>query len=188
VRPNSTHEVQDSGREEIVRLHCGLTKIPGRMAPADAKDERGNPFELKSVTKSGVTTARDVGRHTIRGWRRKYWIIAHGRNLDEGFEMDALYVGHPDDLAPCFDRLEKRIEDDWEACETVLKAARRSRVKEAVIDRVKNFCERGITINNPKIPFRLVEERCTQLDHRSPNMAQEQLARFVTSRPIASAK
>jgi len=154
------------------------------MAPADACDTSGNPYELKSATRQGVTTARDVGLHTVAGWRRKYWIIAVGRNLASGFTMDALYIAHPDDLEPFFCKLEGRLEADWGTCNTVLEAARAAHVTAETIDRAREICRRGITVNNPKIPLALVEQNATRLDHRRASTARTQIRKFVRSRPL----
>jgi hypothetical protein len=93
--------VQDNLRENQIASHCGLVPTTNRSGP-DAFDQNGNPFELKSGTKSGITTARDVGLHTIKEWRSKYWIIALGKNYATGFEMDSLYIAHPKDLELIF--------------------------------------------------------------------------------------
>jgi len=156
------------------------------MAPADARDERGNPYELKSATKGGVTTARDVGLHTIANWRTKYWILAAGENLATGFEMDALYIAHPEDLEPWFAGIEARLRDAWSICEEVVEAALNAGVSADRIEVVRAICRRGITINNPKIPLWLIRQNATPLDHETAAVAQSQIRDFVTCRPLTS--
>lgn len=179
-------EVQDSARETLLCKHCGLDRMSGRMAPADATDASGNAYELKSTTKAGVTTARDVGLHTVENWRSKYWVIAKGRNMEAGFQMDALYIAHPDDLSSWFSRVEDRLSEAWARCEQVIQAALAAGVGDEVTTTVADICRRGITINNPKIPIRVVEENATPLDHTTPSVAQAQIKGFVAARPLRS--
>jgi len=175
--------VQDDAREKQIADHLGLRRTSGRAGP-DAHDECGNPFELKSATKTGVTTARDVGLHTIAEWRQKYWIVAAGENLESGFRFDAIYIAHPDDLEPRFREIEQRLQGDWAHCQSVLKAARDAHVSEESIKKVEYICSRGITLNNPKIPLSLFVLNATQLEHSNPRSARFQLADFVRRRPL----
>jgi hypothetical protein len=188
MRVGGTREVQDSARQRLILEHCGLRGIEGRMALADATDRRGNLYELKSATKRGVTTARDVGLHTVDRWRRKYWIIAIGRNLEGGFQIGALYIAHPDDLESFFGQIQDRLEADWKTCSAVLKAAQASGMEGGVLDRVREICRRGITINNPKIPLACVEENATQISHDRPRVARRQIGAFVRARPLRAAE
>jgi hypothetical protein len=175
--------VQDDARERQIANYLGLCRTSGRAGP-DAHDECGNPFELKSATKTGVTTARDVGPHTITEWRQKYWIVATGVNLESGFRCNAIYVAHPDDLEPRFRKIEQRLQGDWAHCESVLKVARDAHVSEESIKKVEYICSRGITLNNPKISLSLFVLNATQLDHSNPRSARLQLANFVRRRPL----
>ena len=186
---DEVQEVQDSGRQALLLSHCGLTTIKGRMAPADGRDKPGNLYELKSATRRGVTTARDVGLHTIEGWRGKYWVIAIGRNLRlSGFRMDGLYIAHPGDLEPFFAKLEERLGADWDTCNAVLAAALAAGVSPDTVNDARRVCKRGITVNNPKIPLKLVEQNATKLDHEYASVARRQVRRFVRSRPLRVAK
>lgn len=171
--------VQDDIRERMIAAHCGLKHVGGR-AGVDATDGVGNPFELKSGTKSGITTARDVGLHTIKEWRSKYWIIATGRNLAEGFRLDSLYIVHPDDLEPVFSKLAARLQADSERVAAVLDAAKAASLAKETVERVADICRRGITINNPKIPMDLVQRQATH----NPAKARRQVKAFVLDHPL----
>jgi hypothetical protein len=91
--------VQDDVREEQIAQFCGL-KRTGKRAGADALDENENTYELKSATKSGVSTGRDIGLHTLAVYRSEYWIVAEGKNYKTSsgakrFEISSLHIAHP---------------------------------------------------------------------------------------------
>jgi hypothetical protein len=146
--------IQDDLRETQIALHCGLERS-GKRAGPDAFDDKINPFELKSATKSGVTTGRDIGIHSIEAYRKMYWVIAEGTNYrgpsgEKTFEVTSLYVAHPADLEPWFSKIEAQIRSDLEKCETVLAAAEASGVDAETVKFCRNKLARGVTINNPK--------------------------------------
>ncbi len=173
----------------MIARHCRLRREPlgrGRESKPDAYDTHGNPFELKSATKSGVTTARDVGLHTVREWRKRYWIVAVGRNLRSGFHMDALYVAHPSDLASFFDRIEARLAKDWDQCQEVIALASGAGATPEKVERVTVIMQRGITINNPKIPLSLFSSHAKQISHTNSAEAALQIKEFTASKPLLS--
>lgn len=183
AKPPRVRVVQDSAREEKIARHCGLLRTGDRAGP-DARDGRGNVFELKSTTRGAVTTARDVGLHTLRAWRRTYWIIAGGENLESGFEIRELYVGHPDDLEPWFRRIASKLRTARRDAGLVLAAARRVGVPSDVRERVGDLLRRGTTINNPHIPMVLIRSRLRVLDAVRPDVATREVRLFVRGRPI----
>ena len=139
-------QVQDDSREVMISTHCGLTHVPdsrSNVNTPDAYDENGNPYELKSATRNSVTTARDVGLATIQSWREKYWIVAKGRNLRKGFEIECLYIAHPRQLEPFFGRIETRLQEDWSECEQVLNGAKQAGVNPSIITKVEAMLQRG---------------------------------------------
>lgn len=177
--------VQDNSREVLIANHCGLQINPSRSGP-DAHDSAGNPFELKSTTRSGVSTARDVGLHTITEWRRKYWLVAAGYNYHSGYQITELYLAHPDDLEPRFSEIEQHVLSRLAPCEIVLEAARAAGVDSKILDGCSEIMERGATLNNPKIPLWIVEQNATKLDPTNAPIAQSQLREFVRSRPLST--
>ena len=179
-------QVQDDSREVLIAKICGLRRVEdGRsnVNTPDAFDENDNPFELKSATRNNVTTARDVSLTTVQSWRSKYWILAKGRNLSTGFEINALYIAHPNQLESFFSRIEARLNKDWSVCMQVLNAAIEGNVKYEIVDKVEGILQRGITINNPKIPMRLFEA-ATQLTHNDSVLAKQQRRQFVELHPL----
>jgi len=180
-------QIQDDSRERQIADHCKLRHSAysrAQTSTPDAYDEKKRPFELKSVTTENVTTARDVGLHTVKDWRTKYWVIAKGRNLESGFVVDEMYIAHPDDLEPFFDRIESRLKKDWDRCEPVIQAAEKAGASRADLERVKYILSRGITINNPKIPMALVRKNGTRIDHAVSSRAAKQVRAFVKERPL----
>ena len=162
----------------------------GKRAGADAFDENGNPYELKSATKSGITTGRDIGIHTIAVYRKEYWVIAEGTNYQTAsglkkFEIRSLYIAHPNDLESWFDKIESRIKEDLEICQTVLVAAQASGVDARKIEFCRGKLTRGVTLNNPKIPMQLVRENATSLDPNNPQVASEQVRQFARNNPLS---
>lgn len=188
VQERKKATIQDDSREAQIALHCGLEQVIGR-AGVDARDQNGYPYELKSATKRGISTARDVGLHTIEVWRKRYWIIAIGSSyVEEGgykrFEITALYIAHPDHLDERFSQLEQTINNRLAPCEEVLKAAQAAGVKAEILQKCRSVIERGITLNNPKISIRLIEKNATRLDEKNPSQSQEQIQEFVTKFPL----
>jgi len=175
--------VQDNRRERQIADLCGLKPAKSRSG-ADAHDAKGNPFELKSGTKGSFTTARDVGIHTLAEWRSKYWIFAMGRNLTTGFEIQSLHIAHPDHLEPYFSKIESRLEKELGYGREALEAAKSCGVAKEKLEKVWYLISRGVTLNNPKIPFALVQENGTALPYKEPSKVQDQVKRFVAARPL----
>lgn len=180
----SRPRVQDDSRERQVASLCAL-RISDRRDGPDAFDQHGNPFEIKSATNTNVTTARDVGLHTIEVWRSKYWIIAVGENLSQGFRIDRLWACHPDDLEVRFKEIESDLAASWKKCQQVLDAATRGGVDEEIFVTVRNLLQRGITKNNPKIPLHVVERNGLVLPHEDPQRIRAMIEEFTSDRPLA---
>jgi hypothetical protein len=120
---------------------------------ADALDDDGNEFELKSVGGSNVTTARDVGPHTIKKWRRRYWIIARGPNLKTGFRIDQIYILHPKGLRGWFRNLRARFRNDEAMLSYAMRCLKKASFPKESMERLEYLVLRGMTLNNPKIPW-----------------------------------
>src|SRR5579859_442345 len=112
--------VQDAAREELMRNLFGLMPSGEGRSGADAIDEQGHPFELKSTTKDSVSTARDVGAHTLAKWRTRYWICAKGKNPRTGFALDEVYFLHPSFLKEWLTPMQKRFDSDLSLLDRVL--------------------------------------------------------------------
>jgi hypothetical protein len=120
---------------------------------ADAVDKDGNEFELKSAGGKNVTTARDVGPHTIKKWRARYWIIARGPNLRTGFRIEKIYILHPKDLGGWFRKLEARFAKDQALLSHAKRCLKKASFPKESMERLESLVLRGMTLNNPKIPW-----------------------------------
>ncbi|MBI3634641.1 MAG: hypothetical protein HY216_00305 [Candidatus Rokubacteria bacterium] len=178
--------VQDNTREAFMAAYCGLTPSRKRTG-TDVCDAAGNPFELKSTSSDSVSTARDVGLHTIASWRSKYWIVSVGSNFKGGWMTRELYIAHPADLEPWFADVEKKLKRDAEAGETLLRVARAGGVPDELLRRGDYLLKRGLTINNPHIPMKLIRERATSLKPNDPQAARKKVKAFIAKRPLGKA-
>ena len=70
--------IQDDTRERMLKKMFGLKDSNEGRIGADAIDDLGNRFELKSGTGKSVTTTRDVGLHTLQKWLGKHWLVGFG--------------------------------------------------------------------------------------------------------------
>lgn len=119
---------QDNGGKLLqVLLITGLEVLPGREGN-DAKDAKGNEYELKSVntllTKS-FSTHHHMNPTIIEKYRKVDWIFA----VYEGIKLLSIYQLQPADLEFYYTKWETKWHDDG-----------------------------GKDINNPKIPLKYVME------------------------------
>jgi len=124
---------QDNGGKLLqVLLVTGLQNIPGREGN-DAKDVRGNEYELKSVntflTKS-FSTHHHLNPVILAKYRQVHWIFA----VYEGIVLKAVFKLSGHDLEPYFSIWEEK----WHS-------------------------SGGKDINNPKIPLKFVEAKGRKL-------------------------
>ncbi len=178
--------VQDNSREAFMAAYCGL-KGSGKRSGTDVCDEAGNVFELKSTSGEHVSTARDVGQHTLATWRGQYWIISVGKNFKGSWMTRELYIAHPDDLEPFFSEIEARLKRDAEAASEILKAAETVGVSPETIRRADYLLRRGATMNNPHIPMKLIRERATRITPNDPETARKEVQEFTARRPLDKA-
>lgn len=176
-------EVQDNLREAQLRDLFQLRPSGQGRQGADALDESENPFELKTTTKGGVSTARDVGPHTVVKWRTRYWLFAKGKNLATGFAIDETYLLHPDNMEEWFASL-ARFADDLALLERVQKSMAQAGYTDAEVKRITYLVSRGCTLNNPHIPWSYVQKNGIQI---TQNHALE-LRKFVDTHPLRNPK
>lgn len=147
--------VQDDTREnELIRLFH-LVKLPQLKAregiDAFLPDRlKFHPIELKSTTKGGVSTARDVGFEHLKKWRSRHWlfgIYSKDRKLEE------VRFARPEQLEPCFSRIEAKINANlapW------LKIKNSLSISQEELEHMEKIVRRGITLNDPQIPKSLL--------------------------------
>lgn len=173
-------EVQDKARQDKLRKRCGLRDSgQGRMG-ADALDEDENEFELKSAGGNNVTTARDVGPHTIKKWKRRYWVVARGPNLKTGFRIDQIYILHPKNLGAWFRKLKARFGNDQAVLSHAKRCLKKASFPKESMERLEDLVLRGMTLNNPKIPWDYVCRHGKDVTEST----RESIRKFVRRHPI----
>lgn len=171
--------VQDDTREAALARLLEIKRSARRIGP-DATDERANRFELKTTTRDALTTARDVGPEYFARMRSQYLIAARGRQTDYGFAFDDIYFLHPEDLEGWIQRYEARQSRDLSIVHRAHKALAALGTCGQVLERLLSIGRRGITINNPKIPWRYIMEHGTRLGE-TPSL---DLRELVAARPL----
>lgn len=175
--------VQDDAREEMIVKMCGLVKTDSRDG-IDAFDELHHPYEIKSTTKrAGVSTARDVGLHTVERWRKQYWVFAIGENLKSGFEIRELFVAHPDHLEPFFQKvIDRFIESTLSSMHTITFARQMGWDADDCNKAWKNM-KKGARLNDPNIPLSLVRG-LHPLPLQTPDAIHAALLAFTQAHPL----
>lgn len=146
--------VQDDVREQQLANQLRLQRSTSRTG-SDARDEFGNRYELKTVTTTGVTTGRDIGPDYLERLRRSYFICAKGANTDYGFSIESIYFLAPEMMEDWIARIENRISGDRDLVDAALAALVRGRFL-GNLERLRQICYRGFTLNNPKVSWRYV--------------------------------
>ena len=119
---------QDNGGKQLQLLLITGLKSTGGREGNDARDGRGNEFELKSVNTlltQSFSTHHHMNPVILAKYRKVDWIFA----IYEGIELQSIYRMKPLELEPYFSRWETKWHKDGNK-----------------------------DINNPKIPVRFVVE------------------------------
>ena len=175
----SGRRVQDDNREVALARLLELQRSNRRIGP-DAVDAYGNKFELKTTTTKSVSTGRDVGLDYLNRLRTQYMITARGRQTDYGFAFDDIFFLHPDDLDDWIHPLETRLKGDLDVVDQAHGALAALGACVNTLKRLLSIGQRGITLNNPKIPWKYVIEHGTRLGE-NPSL---DLRELIASRPL----
>lgn len=171
--------VQDDTREAVLARLLDLKRSGRRIGP-DAVDEHGNEYELKTTTKDSLSTARDVGTKYLSRLRTQYLIAARGRQTDYGFAIDDIYFLHPHDLDGWIRQYEARLQGDLDIVDRAHSALAALGACVSTLKRLLAIGQRGVTINNPKIPWAYITEHGTRLG-QNPSL---DLRELVAGRPL----
>ena len=174
-------KVQDDTREVTLARLLELQPSERRIGP-DATDENGNTYELKTTTTRGLSTSRVVGQRFLDGLRQSYFVAAKGRQTTYAFAFEEIYFLHPDDLEDWIQGIEDRLRDDLTVVAEALRALEREGADKVKLERLRYIGERGVTLNNPKIPWAYVESHGARLG----STPSADLRRLVAERPLAS--
>ncbi|MGB3240730.1 MAG: hypothetical protein WBB29_20760 [Geitlerinemataceae cyanobacterium] len=108
--------VQDDLREKelIILFQLERPVKPTRSGIDALLDLNGQkiPFELKSTTKSSVTTVRDFGLEHIRKWKGKHWLF--GFYETGGLQLNYCLYGSPEKMEPWIREKEAYIYSDYQ--------------------------------------------------------------------------
>lgn len=159
--PSPRRTVQDDSREQQLARLLGLERS-GRRTGSDARDEFGNRYELKTVTTNNVTTARDVGLEYLNRLRHSYFICAKGQNSDYGFAISEMYFLSPAMMEGWLLNIEARLSADRLLVDGAIAALEGSGF-DGNLGRLRQLGYRGLTINNPKIPWSYITGKGVQL-------------------------
>jgi len=180
--PDSDDEeviVQDIQRELLLANLLRLRHMKGRHGH-DAEDEEGNPIELKTTTKDGFGTGRDVSLAMITEWKTRYWVCAKGRNLRSGFKIEEVYFLSPKMLQGWFGKMEKKFGPDIILREKMVSEVRNILSKEE-LQRLEYLVNRGMTYNNPHVGLSYVRKNGVRIGLQSP---AKDLKALIVANPL----
>lgn len=108
--------VQDD-RRELEQIELFELSIPPERSRSDTDavleiDGQELHFELKSTTKTSVTTVRDFGMNHIRKWENKHWLF--GFYTPQGNALKYTRYASPAMMAAWIEEKRKYIEVDFE--------------------------------------------------------------------------
>ncbi len=112
--------------------------------------------------------------------RTQYLIAARGRQTDYGFAFDDIFFLHPDELEEWLQPLEARLQGDMDIVDRAHGALAALGACVNTLKRLLSIGQRGITINNPKIPWSYITEHGTRLGEN----AALDLRELVAARPL----
>ena len=173
--------VQDGTREEQMAKLFNLTRKGGRIG-IDAEDEKGNHYELKSTTKGGVSTARDLGPNHLKKWRTRYWIIQSGHNTKKGFIFESTHFLAPVHMEEWYKKIEEKLKADMKLTRLTKRLLKKAGIlTKEQIERVDWLMHRGKLMNDPNIPKGYIRNNGILITKQYP----EHLRELVTEYPIA---
>jgi hypothetical protein len=174
--------IQNQVRELQLAALFGLIPTRRRLG-VDAHDEHGNEYELKSTTKGGVGTGRDVSIAMLEAWQRRYWIVGKGKNLRSGFVFDELYFLAPAMICDRLTEIADKIKPDLELRDLVVPLLK-GRLTETQLERLHYLISRGATLNNPKISWKYIQTKGIKIEGNP----RERLRRLIRQYPLTSAR
>jgi len=155
---------QDNERERTLIQLCGLIGSNDNRIGTDAKDEDSREYELKTTTKSGVSTARDVGLNHLAKWRRLIWICSRG-HYDEydTFHFGTTFLLFPEDLEPWFTEIEAKVTANDALVGRVVDLLANNGFNQQEIETLQYVFQRGVLLNDPNIPWSFIEANGKEL-------------------------
>jgi hypothetical protein len=161
-------ERQDNKGEKDLAALFGLDRTTSRMSEEDAFDQNGNPFQLKTTSKTGgaYSTVRDFGIETIAKFRRMYFLFGSGAVTTNGFTLNPhdIWFMAPCHLAGWVRKLENHFVTDILPLTTEMA----NRCKD-LGPKVQQILNNGSRLNDPNISKTYIRENgiLISTDHKS---------------------
>ncbi len=118
---------------------------------------------MKTTTQSRISTARDVGLNHLKKWRQLYWICSKGNYVNRKFQFAETYFLFPAQLEEWFSKIEASITADDKLFKRVLKLLKKMGFKLPELERVRRAFRRGVLLNDPRIPWKYIQTRGTEI-------------------------
>lgn len=172
---------QDGEREDALIQLFDLISTNENRIGVDAKDENDNRFELKTTTKLGVSTARDVGMNHIEKWRQLNWICAKGQYDSENlFKFEEIYFLFPENLESWFCTIVCKLQEKDHLFSRITDLMVKYRFADIEIDQIQYVFKRGTLLNNPNIPWSYIQTHGYKIDRDHAQILRE----LLTNPPI----
>ena len=154
-------QIQDDSREKALIKKFNLTPMNANRIGIDATLGDFN-FELKTSSKGGISTARDVGLNHIEKWEKLYWIVAVVDKEKKGF--GTIYLLKPENMKDWIDKIKNKLTIKYDLIERCGEYIVNSGdfLDEEVLA-LKSIMKRGITLNDPNIPKGYIETHWIKL-------------------------
>ena len=158
-----TLQIQDDSREIMTRKLLRLKESGEGRSGADAVDEFGNRYELKSTTTGQISTSRDVLPRKIDEWRTRIWICVSGvlsKNLEKKtFAFEKMFVLFPADMEGFFEQILSGMDPVLKECALIRQDLEEElRYPKKRLDFFDSMTEARLKRNNPHIPWVYIEE------------------------------
>jgi hypothetical protein len=170
--------VQDNRREdELIRLF-NLQPGENNRIGVDAYDVLGNPFELKTTSKGGVSTARDLGPAHIDKWERRFWLIATFKNHTGGaFVFERFFFFSRHHMSGWYEKMRQDFAADISLTDRLMGAVGSS-LPINDIERARYLMRRGMSKNDPNIPWGYVQKHGIEISDNHADRLAECVQRF----------
>lgn len=164
MKRNKGKKPQDREREDLLVKMFDLTPANKNRIGIDAIDEFKNSYELKTTTKSGVSTARDVGLNHLKKWRNLYWIFAKGCYVKDQFIIEEIYFLSPTDLEVWFRKIESKLIEKNVLFERIIQLLQQYHFTQKEIEQIEYIFQRGVLLNDPNIPWSYIQSHGIRID------------------------
>jgi len=147
---DKVHYNPNEDKETVLINQFGLEKYSELYnRPYDATDARSRLYELKSTSKSSVSTARDTSLAHIQKWRKMIWIVGMWDRASSKYT--AIYVLTKNGMKEWLDKMEKQFIALDIICQKVLDCCE-GKLTASEMTTLKKILKRGVTKNDPNIP------------------------------------